>query len=86
LAIGADIGKVSFEDVHAHLIAVGDSIVWASRMASIANSDEAILNNLLFAALDGRTDIKFQCREAKTKAGEPFLAQSLLFKSAQAPG
>lgn len=85
LAIGSDIGRVSFEDVHDHLVAVGDSIVWASRMASIANSNEVIVNNLLFAALDGRTDIKFQSREGKTKAGESFLAQSLLFNPAQAP-
>jgi len=86
LAIGADIGKVNFEDVHDHLVAVSNSIVWASRMASIANSSEAIVNNLLFAVLDGRTDIKFQSREGKTKAGESFLAQSLLFNSTEAPG
>lgn len=79
LAIGADIGKVSFEDIHNHLVAVGDAIVWASRMASIASSNEIIVNNLLYTLLDNREDLTFKERIGQTKAGESFLAQALLF-------
>lgn len=32
LAIGADIGKIRFEDIQNHLV-VGDAVVWATRMA-----------------------------------------------------
>lgn len=78
LAIGADVGQIKFEDVHDHLVAVGDAIVWAARMASIAGSNEIIVNNLLFSALEKRDGISFQRREGTTKAGESFLAHALI--------
>jgi CheY-like chemotaxis protein len=34
LAVGADIGRLSFQSLNYHVVAVGESIVWASRMAS----------------------------------------------------
>jgi class 3 adenylate cyclase len=85
LAIGADIGKIFFEDVHDHLVAVGDAIVWGARMASTAESNEIIVNNLLFATLVGRPGIIFQEQEGRTKAGEEFLAYEIKFEQPQ-PG
>ncbi len=79
LAIGADIGNIKFEDIQDHLVAVGEPIVWAARMASAAESQEVLVNNLLFAALDGRIGLSFQGREGRTKAGEAFLAQVMTF-------
>jgi class 3 adenylate cyclase len=79
LAMGADVGRVNFEDIHDHLVAVGDTIVWAARMASVALSNEVLVNNLLHAALEGRKGLTFQEREGQTKAGETFFAQSLSF-------
>ena len=84
LAIGADIGRVRFEDIQNHLVAVGDAIVWAERMASAAESQEILLNNLLFSILEGREDITFEKREGKTKAGESFLSQILKFNELKA--
>jgi class 3 adenylate cyclase len=85
LAIGADIGQIKFEDIDNHLIAVGDAIVWAARMASVATSNETIVNNLLFAALKDRQDISFQERSGQTKTGETFLAKALNFADASQP-
>lgn len=79
LAIGADIGNVRFEDIKNHLVAVGDAIVWADRMASAAESQEILVDNLLFSILDGREDITFEKREGKTKSGESFISQLLKF-------
>ncbi|MGO9176761.1 MAG: adenylate/guanylate cyclase domain-containing protein [Desulfobaccales bacterium] len=79
LAIGADIGKIRFEDIQNHLVVVGDAVVWATRMASAADSQEVLLNNLLYSALDGRKNIAFEKREGQTKAGEPFLSQIMKF-------
>ena len=80
LAIGADLGIVEFHDIENNLVAVGDSVVWASRMASIASANEVIVNNLLFCALEELPGIQFEQRSAETKAGEDFLARSLEFE------
>jgi len=79
LGIGADLGIVKFHDLKHHLVAVGDSIVWASRMASAAKANEVVVNNLLFSALQKTPKLNFQTREATTKAGERFLARTLEF-------
>lgn len=84
LAIGADIGRVIFDDIQNHLVAVGDTIVWASRMASVATGNEVIINNLLFTALDERSELTFAERSGQTKAGEPFLAHTLSFNNQSA--
>jgi class 3 adenylate cyclase len=79
LAMGADIGRVAFHDVHDHLVAVGDAIVWAARMAAAANAGEVLVNNLLQAKLTAvyTRILGFSPREAQTKSGESFLAQVL---------
>lgn len=79
LAIGADLGIVEFQNLSHHLIAVGDPIVWASRMASGARADEVVVNNLLYESLRDLTGIRFEERQGKTKSGEPFMAHCLLF-------
>ena len=83
LAIGADLGIVSFQNLNHHLVAVGDAIVWASRMASCANANETVVNNLLFEALRNTAGVQFQEREGKTKSGEGFLARVLLLPEAK---
>lgn len=77
LAIGADIGRVRFHDLRRHLVAVGEPIVWASRMASAAKPNELLVNNLLWTALAGRGDVAGEERTDSTKAGEGFLARSI---------
>jgi len=81
LAIGADVGRVSFQDIHDHLVAVGDAIVWASRMASVAKSNEIIVNNLLHVLLESAPGIAFNERLGQTKAGEKFAAHAVLFST-----
>lgn len=78
LAIGADLGIVSFQNLNHHLVAVGDAVVWASRMASGASANEILVNNLLFEALRDTTGVRFEERPSKTKSGEGFLAHALL--------
>ncbi len=80
LAIGADFGSVSFQNLSHHLVAVGDAIVWASRMASSASANEIVVNNPLYVALQDRDDIDFEQREAMTKSGEGFLARVMSLK------
>ncbi len=79
LAIGADVGVISIQHREGHLIAVGDALVWATRMAAEANSDETVVNNALYHALKNRPNarIAFTERAAQTKTGEGFLAQIL---------
>lgn len=71
LSIGADFGAIKFDDIHSHLVAVSDSIVWAARMAAVGGAGELVMNNLLAATLShsGRT---VEVRDGRTKAGEDF--------------
>src|SRR5665213_4159729 len=78
LAVGADLGRVSFQSLHYHVVAVGESIVWASRMASAAKAEEVLINNLLYQTLRHRKDLQFESREASTKSGESFQAWKLV--------
>jgi CheY-like chemotaxis protein/class 3 adenylate cyclase len=80
LAVGADLGRVSFQNLNYHVVAVGESIVWASRMASAARAEEVLVNNLLYQTLHHRDDLVFDSREASTKSGESFQAWKLGFK------
>jgi CheY-like chemotaxis protein len=80
LAVGADIGHVTFQSLDYHVIAVSESIVWASRMASAAKAEEVLVNNLLYQTLRQRTDVVFESREANTKSGESFKAWKLGIK------
>lgn len=80
LAMGADLGKVAFRDMNNHFVAVGDAIVWASRMASEGAAGEVVMNNLLWRAVESHWARKPELtqpqeeRVGKTKAGESFLA------------
>jgi len=74
LALGTDIGRVSFQILDNHFVAVGDAIVWASRMASAAKAGEVLANNLLYQALRERKDLSFKSRSSFTKSGESFVA------------
>ena len=88
LAVGADVGRIDFRDLNNHLIAVGDAIVWASRMASGAQAGQILVNNVLFNMLEGRSQnmgIIFNEFTGHTKSGESFLAKELTF-SKQNPG
>jgi CheY-like chemotaxis protein len=80
LAVGADLGRVSFQSLNYHVVAVSESIVWASRMASAAKAEEVLVNNLLYQNLRQRGDLNFENREASTKSGESFQAWKLEIK------
>lgn len=77
LGIGADHGRVSFAENRLPLVAVGDAIVWASRMSSVAEAGETIVNNLLYEALKGSDDWTFVKRDGGTKAGETFSSHTM---------
>ena len=79
LSMGADVGRVAFRDQDNHLVAVGDVIVWASRMSSVSRAGEVIVNNVLFNRLEGRSNLAFEPRAAHTKTGEEFLARVVTF-------
>jgi class 3 adenylate cyclase len=85
LAVGADVGRVSFQSLNYHVVAVSESIVWASRMASAAKAEEVLVNNLLYQTLRQRDDLVFESRAASTKSGESFQAWTLAIKE-MAPG
>jgi CheY-like chemotaxis protein/class 3 adenylate cyclase len=85
LAVGADVGSVSFQSLDYHVVAVGESIVWASRIASAAKAEEVLVNNLLYQRLRGRSDLHFQSRQANTKSGESFQAWTLQIAGAAIP-
>jgi class 3 adenylate cyclase len=80
LAVGADLGRVSFQSLHYHVVAVSESIVWASRMASAAKAEEVLVNNLLYQTLCQRDNLVFEARAANTKSGESFQAWKLAIK------
>jgi CheY-like chemotaxis protein len=80
LAVGADVGRVSFQSLNYHVVAVSESIVWASRMASAAKAEEVLVNNLLYQTLCRRNDLHFESRVASTKSGESFQAWKLVIK------
>ena len=80
LAVGADLGRVSFQSLNYHVVAVSEAIVWASRMASAAKAEEVLVNNLLYQTLRQRTDLVFDGREASTKSGESFQAWKMGIK------
>jgi class 3 adenylate cyclase len=77
LALGADIGRIDFQDRRNHLIAVGDAIVWASRMASAAGKGNIAVNNLLASELRPQVDVRLEPFAGETKTGEDFLAYRL---------
>ena len=77
LALGADLGIISFQNLNQHLFAVGDAIVWASRLASAAGANEVLVNNLLFEELSTNETLTFQQRSVKTKTGDDILARVL---------
>ena len=72
LAIGADHGRVEFNDLNHHLVAVGEAIVWACRMEAVAKAGEVVVNNLLFRALEKHGALTFERRSGKPKTGEEF--------------
>jgi len=74
IAIGADMGKISFNLKSGHLVAVGSPIVWASRLASVAKSGEVAINNCLWSALASEK-LNVDERKGVTKSGEEFLAR-----------
>jgi class 3 adenylate cyclase len=79
LAIGADVGFVSFQSLHYHVVAVGEPIGWATRMESAAKAGEVLVNNRLHEELHQRGDLTFNARPEKTKSGENFLAWAMSF-------
>ncbi len=75
LALGADTGKLFYRMEENHFIAMGDAIVWATRMANEAKAEELVVNNQLYHLIKDREDLI--CRSeiiGETKSGENFKA------------
>lgn len=85
LALGADVGTIKFFLPDNHLVAVGDTIVWASRMSAAANAGQLYVNNRLiervkeFARETSKKHLTWSDRPCRTKSGEGFLARELQF-------
>lgn len=79
LCMGADIGRIFFHDIEFHLMAVGDAIVWAKRMADAGVRNEIVVNNLLYAELEGKSGLSFKEKQQTTKSGEVFLTRLMSF-------
>ena len=81
LCIGADLGRIVVHDLssYSYFTAVGDTIVWARRMADFGEADEIVLNNLAYEALRDLPGLAFEPRKGATKAGEPFTAWLMRF-------
>lgn len=76
LAMGADFGSIQFRNLKSHLIAIGEPIVWANRMASVAKSDQVVVNNQLYYKMLGT--VAMEAITGETKSGEKFLAYNLV--------
>jgi len=63
LAMGVDLGKVSFRNPGYHFVAVGEAIVLASRLADEACAEEIIVNNSLYETLCGISNLNFKKRD-----------------------
>ncbi len=75
LTLGADIGQIEYKEIEGHLLAIGDTIVWANRMCSAGKSNEVVLNNILYNLVRHYyQETEFETREAATNAGESFMA------------
>jgi len=85
LAVGADLGRISFQSLDYHVVAVGEAIVWATRMAAAAEAEEILVNNMLYQSLRYRDELVFEGRSSSTKSGEGFLAWKLCLHSSQPP-
>lgn len=72
LGMGADIGNIRFIDSDNHFIAVGEAIVWATRMASQADADQIAVNNLLRVAIDTKRQGTYSTKDGSTKYGDKF--------------
>lgn len=80
VGIGADIGTVNFVDLDGHLVAVGDPIVWSSRLSSVASAGEILVNNLLKSRLEDHPRVSLEPRSGLTKTGEDFLAHEMIIE------
>jgi class 3 adenylate cyclase len=69
LAIGADHGRIEFQNARRHLVAVGEGIVWASRLAECANGGEVLINNQLYQMLKQRDTGAYTERTITPKDG-----------------
>lgn len=79
LAFGADLGRINFQNTNYHFVAVGDVIVWATRMASAAKANQIVVNNLLYQALKDKPNLSFEDVSAPQKYGEVISAKELEF-------
>jgi hypothetical protein len=77
LSLGADLGRLVFQDLASQLVVVGAPQYWAGQLAREAGAGEILINNRLYAALDGRTDIDMRARQVSPTAGEAYWARRL---------
>ena len=77
LSIGADFGKVSFQDLAGQLVAAGEPLTWAWRLAGIGRPGETLINNLMNDFMQDRSGLSSRERLGETKSGEQFMARVL---------
>ena len=77
LSIGVDSGTMNFYDERM-MFAIGTPAVWATRMCSIGNAGDIILNNLPHVKIcDSELELEFEVVTGATKSGERFKAYRL---------
>ena len=79
LSMGADLGRVEFQDLAGQLVAVGEPLSWAWRLAAIGRPGETLINNLVYESLRDKSGLTTQNRLGETKSGEEFVAKVLVW-------
>ncbi len=79
LAIGCDIGQVDFHNVNNHLVAIGDSVVWAYRMANAGEAGEVIAHQPLAKLYERYPELRFTPIVGETKNSISYSAQGIKF-------
>jgi len=75
--IGADCGRVSFDDSQNDFLCIGEPIVWATRMCDAGAPGELVVNNRLRYLFKEFTETQFSTRDCRTKNGESFIGYLL---------
>ena len=78
MSLGADMGRLSFQDLAGQLVVFGQGRFWAGQLAEAAAAGETLINNRLYTALDDRADIECRQMRVAPNNGEAFWARRLI--------
>ena len=79
LSLGADLGRVAFQDLAGQLVTAGEPLSWAWRLAGIGRPGETLINNLICDLVRDKDGFSTQNRLGETKSGEEFVAKVLIW-------